>query len=66
MIKHIKKWNEWRKHCLNSPLHKLLVLLGIVKSPTFVHFPTKEDRESFMLGFLEGLNEDHKEGQGNT
>ena len=59
-IKHIKRWNEWRKHNGNSSLHKLLVLLGIVKSPTFSHTFTKEECEeiekAFEKGFKEGLN----------
>lgn len=35
LIKHIRRWNIWRKNNLNSPIHKLFVLLGIVVSPTF-------------------------------
>lgn len=35
MIKHIKVWNKWRKKSLNSKIYKLLVLLGISRSPTF-------------------------------
>ena len=34
MIKHIRRWNIWRKHCMNSPFHKFLVLVGFIKSPT--------------------------------
>lgn len=60
MIKHIKRWNEWRKHNGNSPLYKLLVLLGIVKSPTLPYILTKEEgkavAEAFEKGFKEGLN----------
>ena len=59
-IKHIKRWNEWRKHNGNSPLYKLLVLLGIVKSPTLPFVLTKEEgkamAEAFKKGFEEGLN----------
>lgn len=54
-IKHIKKWNEWRKGCLNSPIYKLLVLFKIKKSPTFEHFWTKEDGRAFWEGFMHGL-----------
>lgn len=57
-IKHIKRWNEWRKYNGNSPFHKLLVLLGIVKSPTFQQILTKEEGkavyEAFEKGFKEG------------
>ena len=43
LIKHIKRWNRWRKYNTNSKLHKLLVLLGIIKSPTMVFwFPVDE------------------------
>ena len=35
VIKHIIKWNRWRKNNLNSKTHKFLVLMNIVKSPTF-------------------------------
>ena len=35
MIKHIRRWNIWRKGCLNGPVHKVLVLFGLRKSPTF-------------------------------
>lgn len=38
LIKHFKRWNVWRKHNLNSPWHHILVLFGIVKSPTFELF----------------------------
>lgn len=33
-----KDWNAWRKHSLNNWVHKLLVLLGIRKSPTFANY----------------------------
>ena len=35
MINHIRIWNRWRKHSLNSKFHKLFVLLNIASSPTF-------------------------------
>lgn len=35
IVSHVKLWNEWRKGCLNGPLHKFLVLIGLVYSPTF-------------------------------
>lgn len=34
LIKHIRRWNLWRKGCMNSKLHKFLVLFGFTKSPT--------------------------------
>lgn len=41
IIKHIRRWNIWRKDNRNSRLHKLLVLLGLRQSPTlnFVFLP---------------------------
>lgn len=35
LIEHVKVWNHWRKHNMNSWLYKLGVLFGFVKSPTF-------------------------------
>lgn len=29
-----KRWKEWRKHNANGKLHHILVLLGIIQSPT--------------------------------
>lgn len=45
IIKHIKKWNKWRKYNANSTLHKILVLIGFVKSPTYYVISEKEDWE---------------------
>nr|DAW50902.1 MAG TPA: hypothetical protein [Caudoviricetes sp.] len=36
LIKHIRRWNIWRKHCHNRSLYKILVLFGVTKSPTMV------------------------------
>ncbi|MBR5780407.1 MAG: hypothetical protein IKY27_00290 [Bacteroidales bacterium] len=36
LITHIKVWNLWRKKSTNSWGYKLLVLLGLANSPTFV------------------------------
>ena len=35
IFRHIKRWNHWRKCSLNSKWNKLLVLLGVIKSPSF-------------------------------
>lgn len=59
LIKHIKRWNVWRKHNKNSIAHKILVLFGIIKSPTFFYTWTAEEAKAFYDGFIEGLkNED--------
>lgn len=34
-MRRLKLWYQWQKRCVNPWYHKLLVLLGIVKSPTF-------------------------------
>ena len=50
MIKHIKRWNKWRKYNDNSPFHKILVLLGLVKSPSY-----------YMVdGFSDAIQEEKK------
>lgn len=36
LIMHIKIWNSWRKRSANCMIHKLFVLFGIIKSPTFM------------------------------
>ena len=42
---HIERWNIWRKHNLNSPVHKILVLFGLY-SPTFqMTWTAKEQKE---------------------
>lgn len=42
MIKYLKLWNKWRKNSLNSSLYKLLVLVKILKSPTFENIKIHE------------------------
>lgn len=34
ILRHAILWNKWRKNCLNSKFHKVMVLLGN-HSPTF-------------------------------
>ena len=55
--RHVKKWLEWRQNNRNSKLHQFLVLLGLKQSPTFILFWTKEDREAFIKGFNDTLEE---------
>lgn len=64
LIKHIKRWNEWRKGCLNNPVHKLLVLFKVIESPTFNHFWSEDDAKEFREGFLQGLREAADDQQG--
>lgn len=34
IVDHVRRWNIWRKNNANGKLHHLLVLLGLVHSPT--------------------------------
>ena len=36
LFHHIKVWNRWRKHSLNSKIYKLQVLFNVRHSPTFM------------------------------
>ena len=51
IIKHFRRWNIWRKHCLNSNLNKFLVLIGFIKSPTMSHVLLPEEREEIDKAF---------------
>lgn len=42
-IRHIRRWNIWRKSNTNSKLHKFLVLLGVIYSPTFAFAVSAEE-----------------------
>ena len=55
LIKHIRRWNLWRKRCLNSPTYKLFVLLGLEKSGTLVLTLLPEEQDEFAHNILEGL-----------
>lgn len=57
IIKHIKRWNVWRKYNKNGIAHKILVLFGFIKSPTFFYTWTAEEAKTFYDGFMEGLKE---------
>ena len=35
MIKYYKKWNTWRKRCINNWFYKFLVLIGFIHGPSF-------------------------------
>lgn len=52
---HIRRWNIWRKRCGNSKFYKLIVLLGIVKSPTMTLTLMPEDLDMIQQGFIEGM-----------
>lgn len=42
IIKHIKRWTVWRKYNKSDVVHKILVLFGVIKSPTFYCVMAKE------------------------
>lgn len=44
-VNHIRRWNKWRKHNTNGMFHHILVLLGIIHSPTFEFTFIPEDFE---------------------
>ena len=59
IIDHIRRWNIWRKHCINSPFHKFLVLIGFIKSPTMAFtFLPEELRSSFYNDFTLSTQEE--------
>lgn len=62
LIKHFKRWNKWRKNCLNSRAHKFLVLIGIVKSPTFYTVWTDEEEELYYKAVMEAFNSRNEQG----
>ena len=55
MFEHFERWNIWRKHNANSWLHKLLVLVGVIKSPTFALTLTKKQTEEIHEAFERSL-----------
>lgn len=49
ILRHIRKWKEWRKRSLNSGLYKTLVLLGFLRSPTFELYIPSEEWKGLLL-----------------
>lgn len=56
IINHIKRWNKWRKYNSNSLVYKVLVLLHIVNSPTFMFVFTDEEELEIEEAFMKGLS----------
>lgn len=56
IIKHIRRWNMWRKGCLNGPIHKFFVLFGIVHSPTLPSVLLPEEWAEIQDAFERGLH----------
>lgn len=51
LIKHIRRWNIWRKHNINSKLHKFFVLIDFIKSPTMMNVLLPEEKEEIDKAF---------------
>lgn len=63
MLDHIHRWNIWRKHCLNGPIHKILVLFGVIKSPSMRLAMSPEEEKEITKAFVEGYQKGLKEGE---
>ena len=63
LIKHIKRWNKWRKGSLNSWWWKFLVLIGIGKLPTFVLTLTDDEADGIFKTFDERIEENWRNGR---
>ena len=61
MLDHIRRWNIWRKHCLNGPIHKILVLFGVIKSPTMASVWLPEEEKEIMEAFQRSLKGENNE-----
>jgi len=57
MLRHILRWNQWRKGCLNGPFHKLLVLLGLRISPTLECTLLPDEWNAISDAFRKGLQD---------
>lgn len=55
MINHIRRWNIWRKHCLNGSIHKMLVLFGVIHSPTFSYTLLPNETNEIVKEFQKAL-----------
>ena len=45
-MKHIEHWNIWRQDNTKGPLHHILVLFGVVHSPTLCLYYTESEMEN--------------------
>ena len=55
LIKHLRRWNIWRKYNRNCKLHKFFVLIGFIKSPTMMNVLLPEEKEKIFKGLHDGL-----------
>lgn len=52
LIHHIKIWNRWRKYNTNDKMHKFLVLIGFIHSPTMEVIERIERNEEKYKGII--------------
>lgn len=57
ILKHIRRWNIWKKRCANSWIHKILVLFGLRESITFKMTLLPEEKSLICKGFEDGINQ---------
>lgn len=57
ILKHIRRWNIWKKRCANSWIHKILVLFGLRESITFKMTLLPEEKSLIVKGFEDGINQ---------
>lgn len=55
ITKHFRRWNIWRKQNRNSVFHKLLVLVGFIRSPSFQRVLLPEEKEEISRKFAETI-----------
>ena len=53
MVKKYKKWKDWQKCCINSRFYKFLVLIGLVHSPSFEAFKTRDERSRIAKSLID-------------
>lgn len=55
IINHITRWNVWRKRNVNSIFYKILVLFGIIKSPTLAFTLTSRECDEIQKAMEEAM-----------
>jgi 2-iminoacetate synthase ThiH len=62
LIRHVKRWNKWRKYCGNGWLHKISVLFSGC-SPTFQLVLTDEEEEEIHMAVMRAIEEQEEHMQ---
>ncbi len=60
LVRRFKRWNKWRRRCLNGRAYKTAVLLGLVESPTFGIVMTDEEEEEIHQAVMRAILEEMK------